>query len=529
MLSKIKKDNLSSQAEIKKKNFVEKNCGIILISILIISVLAWTLLPALLLKGTYIDILESLVWGRHFDFGYDKNPYFVAWVTRFFYDISGEKIWSLYLMSQISVALCLWAVWRLAKNWFPPVHALIAACSLLMIDFFNVGATEFNDNVLELSMWGLGIYFFYKAARNPNYRNWMLAGLFVALSVMTKYLGLFLLFGMFIYTVVDKDARKNFSRPYMYAGLIVFLIFVIPNIIWLFQNDFITITYAFQRANTSQNIMTFVDHFVKPMSFAGKMISRYIIFMVIGVLYFLFSWKKRIKFSKKTDWIFILIVGYTPFVLSFLFSVLTGSELKLHWGQPFFILAGVVFIGLLRPRLDLRECKIFFIILFVAFIVEIIGFVNISAIRPYYKGKGRYENFPGKAIAAYFTDYWRKTYHTPLAYVAGNRDLTCNTAIFSKDHPAAYFSWDPLKSNWINEKDFRRKGAIFMYYPTDGKPMMPAGIPERFPNAKPLGVFKFNWSITSFFKKMLNLKPILPTKIAIAILPPSSTIEKKEK
>ena len=49
--------------------------------IILLQLIVWTLAPYLLVKGMYVDILENIEWGRHWQLGYDKNPYLGAWLT----------------------------------------------------------------------------------------------------------------------------------------------------------------------------------------------------------------------------------------------------------------------------------------------------------------------------------------------------------------------------------------------------------------------------------------------------------------
>ena len=55
----------------------------------------WTLLPSLCVGNAFIDVSENVAWGQHFQFGYDKNPYFGAWLT----------YWSYRLIPSAAVAL----------------------------------------------------------------------------------------------------------------------------------------------------------------------------------------------------------------------------------------------------------------------------------------------------------------------------------------------------------------------------------------------------------------------------------------
>ena len=46
-----------------------------LLAILIGWMVFWTVLPCVSLANDFVDVLENIVWGRHFQFGFDKNPY----------------------------------------------------------------------------------------------------------------------------------------------------------------------------------------------------------------------------------------------------------------------------------------------------------------------------------------------------------------------------------------------------------------------------------------------------------------------
>ena len=56
----------------------------------------WTTWQHLCIGNAAIDVAENIAWGQNFDWGYDKNPYFGAWVSyavfRLFHGIFGEYI-----------------------------------------------------------------------------------------------------------------------------------------------------------------------------------------------------------------------------------------------------------------------------------------------------------------------------------------------------------------------------------------------------------------------------------------------------
>jgi hypothetical protein len=72
---------------------------------------------------------------------------------------------------------------------------------------------------------------------------------------------------------------------------------------------------------------------------------------------------------------------------------------------------------------------------------------------------GRY---PAKEIAALATSAWREHFHTPLAFVAGNRYITGYVSFYSQDHPSVLIDANFAYSPWVSPNDFRCHGAVFL-------------------------------------------------------------------
>lgn len=103
----------------------EENCasGKIFRWFVIFWFLFWSILPLISLNNDFIDPLENIVWGRHFQFGYDKNPYLGAWLGHWAWVLAGKSMWINFVLSQIFVLLGFCSVYALAKKWFPlPSH-----------------------------------------------------------------------------------------------------------------------------------------------------------------------------------------------------------------------------------------------------------------------------------------------------------------------------------------------------------------------------------------------------------------------
>ena len=70
----------------------------ILLIILLSWMVFWTVLPCISLANDFVDVLENIVWGRHFQFGFDKNPYAGAFFGVGVWRLSGKAFLISFLL-----------------------------------------------------------------------------------------------------------------------------------------------------------------------------------------------------------------------------------------------------------------------------------------------------------------------------------------------------------------------------------------------------------------------------------------------
>ena len=152
---------------------------------------------------------------------------------------------------------------------------------------------EFNVNVCQLPFWSLTVYFSWKIynSREIKFTDCFLVGLFAAFGFLSKYLFIYLLASidlLFIYLIFIKKERK-FDFKYLITAE-VFLIVLVPHLIWLNNNEFITITYGLARTGLEQSSL--IDHIKFPLIFLIKQIGLLIPFLILVWLLV-----KKIKFN----------------------------------------------------------------------------------------------------------------------------------------------------------------------------------------------------------------------------------------
>ena len=197
-------DSAASETYGQEKMFSFRNFAWILLAWMII----WTVWPSLCIGNVSIDVAENIAWGDNFQFGYDKNPYFGAWLSWAAFRICPSE-YVFYWMSQIAATLGLAAVYLLtAEVTGSRFSGFIAGLSALLIPFFSHSACEFNDDVISIALWGWSALCFYRAVKKDSLKSWIGAGVFAGLALMTKYLAGALLLPLGLLLFFTPEGRK---------------------------------------------------------------------------------------------------------------------------------------------------------------------------------------------------------------------------------------------------------------------------------------------------------------------------------
>lgn len=479
-----------------------------LMILILLHIMGWTLAPILVRLNLPMDSIENTIWAEHLAWGYDKNPFMNSALTWLALALDHHNGWMLYLFSQLMVGITFWAVWQLGKEIIPPVYALLSVILLEGMQYYHFHAIDFSDNTIELAMWSLTILFFYHALKTNQIRYWLGTGLFAGLGMMTKYYTAILLLAMALFLIFNRDARLRLKQSHIYWGLAVFILTILPNLIWLITHDFMTIRYAFIRTQSEPH---WFNHFYYPLQFAWQQL---LVFMPTLFLWgMLFLGKRNSAAISVSSWdkSFLLYVGFGPFLLTLLLACSMGFQLHGAWGQPLLTLWAMILIVIYPPSVSLQKCSVFLTVILSLLLLMIITY-SVTLLQA---KKTSSAIFPGKDIAEALTNDWNQRYHVPLKYIAGSRWLSGNIAFYSKDHPTVYIDWNHQLSEQINEMDVRQNGAIFVWDLSEVQNATPDEIKQRFPQMSVIETKQFAW------KRNPTLTPSVT--FLIAYLPPAKS------
>ena len=424
-------------------NVLNRNINNIFFIFALSHLIIWTIVPSLTNKNLPLDTIEALAWGSNLDWGFNKHPPMSAFFSEVFFKIFGAQDWAFYLLSQIFVLIAFYFVFKLSFEVLGNIKlSLISVLLLESIYFYNFTTPEFNVNVCQLPFWSLVVYFTWKIyeTKEIKFSDCFFIGLFAAIGFLSKYLFIYLLFAiifLFTHSIFVKKIKK-FDFKYLIT-IEVFLVLLVPHLIWLFNNDFITINYGLKRTGLEGSEI--FDHFKYPLIFLLKQLG-----ILVPFFFLVFLLVKKVKFKinfKDQKFLFLLFVNILPIALMFLTSAITGSKIRTMWMTPFYLFFGLMFVYIFQSQINIKKINSFlygFIFLF--FLSPILySYESISK-------TDKRTDYPGKEIAAKVQIVWDQDFDKEIEFVTGNEWNAGNLSYHLKSRP----KWEGFNSSEILKK-----------------------------------------------------------------------------
>jgi len=416
-------------------NVFNRNINNIFFVFIISHLIIWTLVPYLTNKNLPLDTIEALAWGSNFEWGFNKHPPASAFFLEVFFQIFGPQDWAYYLLSQIFVVIAFIFVFKFSENLFKDqTLSLISVLLLEGIYFYNFTTPEFNVNICQLPFWSLCVFYSWKLfdKKEINLKDCFWLGVFAAIGFLSKYLFIYLLLAidiLFFYVIFIRKYKK-FDFKYLISTE-VFIVLLVPHLIWLTNNDYSTITYGLARTGLEGSNL--LNHITYPLIFLGKQIG--ILFPFFIMLFFLV---KKFKFTillKDKKLLFLIFINLIPIALIFLTSMITGSKIRTMWMTPFYLFSGVLVVYIFQKQINLKKLKSFVSAFLVLFIFSPFAYAFISITET-----EKRTDYLGKKIAAKIQYAWTMNHKEPINVVLGDEWVAGNLSYHLKSRPV----WEGL-------------------------------------------------------------------------------------
>jgi 4-amino-4-deoxy-L-arabinose transferase-like glycosyltransferase len=280
--------------------------------------------------GWHRDELDTLDSARRLAWGYVSYPPVAPFIARIALDLFGPSIIGVRSFSTLGYAIALvlvgWMARDLGGRRWAQVTAAVAAT---IAPFAFLGGAIFHYSSFDYLWWVLAAFSMIRLLTTGNPRWWLAIGAAIGVGMMTKYTMTYLAAGIVV-GVLATRARRYLSSPWLWGGVVLSVLIVLPNLIWQFQHDFISLDFL--RSIHARDVLEGRSEgfLVEQLIFAANIVT--VPLWLAGLAFYWFSAHGRAY--RPVGWMFLL-----PFAL---FLVSQGRSYYLAPAYPMLFAGGAV-------------------------------------------------------------------------------------------------------------------------------------------------------------------------------------------
>jgi 4-amino-4-deoxy-L-arabinose transferase-like glycosyltransferase len=187
------------------------------------------------------------LWSRHPDFCYlDKGPV-IAWFIWIGTALFGQTVFGIRFFAVILAGGTGTGIYLLGRQLFSDRVAFWSVVLAAVTPLFAVGAALMTIDTVYIFFWTLAALAFWRAKDEEKWRWWIVTGVLVGLSMLSKYTGAIELISFVAFSLWHPASRSHFRRPTIYVTLLVAILFLVPVLIWNWRHDFPTSHFLVHR------------------------------------------------------------------------------------------------------------------------------------------------------------------------------------------------------------------------------------------------------------------------------------------
>lgn len=434
-------------------------------AVAVVYMLVWTVFPLWLGSSFALDVVESLSWGREWQWGNYKHPPLAPIVLHVFYTLFGAA--GPYLLSQLCIAGTLWLVWRMGCRLMPADRAAVGAALAMGVAYYTWPALEYNHNIAQMPVWAALGYCMLAALQDGRWWRWLLLGVVAGLGLLTKYSVGILLLCLGLYMVLT-PMRRRLLTPGPWLAVLTMVAVFAPHLLWLHEVGWLPFVYASHRAENGADSSR--------LDALGFLLTQALNHLPMVLVVVAALWGARRSFRgalpARTPWrlhatepAYLLAVALGPGLLVTAIGLLTGGRLRDMWGSPMWAFTGLLVVACipaawwtaLRTRL-LRGMAVWLAL------VTLLA-ATYLAYGAQWKHKPSRMDWPAQGLGANAYATWDRVAHCPLDVVAGDNWLAGLIATRSPSGPSVLVTGQPDYSPWVTRERLYAHGALWVWEP----------------------------------------------------------------
>ncbi|MDO4627833.1 MAG: glycosyltransferase family 39 protein [Planctomycetia bacterium] len=439
-----------------------------------VHILFWTIAPHFFIPYWRIDTPEMIVAGNHWLLCTYKHPGLQGWVVEILSDVLGSIDYAPYLAAQLAVALAVWCVWRLGREFLSPTLALVGALAMLTYLYFNYESAQYNNRSFMKAFMALAIYWTWLAFKTDKIIYWAAVGVALAAGIYCKMTTFLLIFAIVSFMLLDSGARRYWRKPGPYVTTAVCFVLFCPLLVWLIKNQFAPFFYA--QGSLTRSEYSVWGHLFWPVRFLGSqfIVILPILLCMIPTLGIGWKWNRKRFWGTETKDRFLTYMTLFPLLFTLAITVVDGHKIRGALGDQIWLFFPIFLLYTAeRTRADwvaLRRSLIS-----VASVMVFMATVSVLLVyyAPKIKGEASRMHYPGQELARQVTQVWETHFDKPLVYVCGDDWAGMAVEIYGEEYEKLDGEEDGdippqiCSPQWCNTEDFRKTGGVLLWNMSD--------------------------------------------------------------
>lgn len=193
--------------------------------------------------GFHRDELAVLDEAQHLAWGYVAYPPLTPFIGHVALELFGLSLVGVRFFSALAQCMAMVFTGLMAYELGGQRGAqVVAALSVAISPISLIQGALFQYVSFDYLWWVLSAYFVIRLLKSENARWWLAIGTMIGLGMMTKTTMAFWGVGI-VGGVLLTSARRYLKSPWLWGGVIFALLIFLPNLIWQWQHDLVSLKY----------------------------------------------------------------------------------------------------------------------------------------------------------------------------------------------------------------------------------------------------------------------------------------------
>jgi hypothetical protein len=393
------------------------------------------------------DMVEAFAWGQEWQWGTNKHPPMSGWMAAGWFALVPTTDAMYYLLNQVNLALALWLLalaMRICMRWEQVLLAIVLTS--LGTHFGPDQGFKFNANTALLPFVAGFTWSLLQGLSSARWRWFVLAGVFAAGALLTKYFALVLIASIGVGVTALLRPKAALLGKAIGVMAVTGVVLCAPHGVWSIRHGWPTLHYMHEShvaTHTASDLMAF-----------AITTGDYLHFSALAILVWAGSlWRVRstdAPLPRKSAGLGLAILALC-LVLTLIAAWIQHLLPISPWLIPAFLFVGWALVDLTPAGIDAgrvaRRAST------AALVVLLLSAVAAAHVGAQYRARlsAAPDGLP-PLLARDVAAQYRQAYGQTIAYVAGNFPLPYNIAFYSPDHPHALAGLDPAQSPWIDAR-----------------------------------------------------------------------------